>query len=65
MILIWNTKKSLWVTGNTTIMDSSVCLLKGLVGIIGKSIYGSVLVKKFRNRKKVFTDMKSLLIFLK
>ena len=53
MILIWNMKNSLWVTGNTTIMDSSVCVLKGLVGIIGIGIYGSVLVKKFRNRKNV------------
>ena len=52
MILIWNTEKSMWVTENTTIMDSSVCVLKGLVAIIGKSIYGSVSVKKFRNRKK-------------
>ena len=46
-----NMKKPLWVIGNTYIMDSSLCVLKRLVGIIDISIYGSLLVKKFRNRK--------------
>ena len=49
MILIWNMKKSLWVIGNTKTMDSSLCVLKELVGILGVGIYGSLLVKKFRN----------------
>ena len=43
---------SLWGTGDTKIMDSSVSVLKGLVDILGIGIYGSVLVKKFRNWKK-------------
>ena len=43
--------KPLWVTGNTYIMDSSLCVLKGLVGMLDISIYGSLLVKKFRNLK--------------
>ena len=45
-------EKSFWGTGNTTIMDSSVCVLKGLVGILGIGKYGSVLVKNIRNWKK-------------
>ena len=49
MVLICNTKKSLWVTGDTIIMDISVCVLNVLVGILGIVIYGSVLVNKFRN----------------
>ena len=32
-------------------MDSSLCVLKGLVGMIDISVYGSALVKKFRNWK--------------
>ena len=43
--------KSLWVTGMTYIMDSSLCVLKGLVGMLYIGIYGSLLVKKFRNWK--------------
>ena len=58
-------KTTLWVTGNTTIMYSSVCVLKGLVGIIGIGIYGRVLVKILEIGKKVFTDMKSIPIIFK
>ena len=46
-----NMTKPLWVTGNTYIMDISLCVLKGLVGILDIGIYGSLLVKKFRNWK--------------
>ena len=48
---MWNMTKPLWVTGNTYIMDSSLCGLKGLVGMIDIVIYGSLLAKKFRNWK--------------
>ena len=48
---MWNMKKPFWVTGNTYIMDSSLCVLKGLVGMLDIGIYGSLLAKKFRNRK--------------
>ena len=51
MEFMWNMTKPLWVPGKTSIMDSSLCLLKGLVGMLDMVIYGSVLVKKFRNRK--------------
>ena len=46
-------------------MDSSVCVLKGLVGVLGVGIYGSVLVKNLELGKKVFTDMKSMPIIFK
>ena len=46
-------------------MDSSVCVLKGLVGILGIGIYDSVLMKKIEIGKKVFTDMKSIPIIFK
>ena len=58
-------EKPLWVTGNTAIMDSSVCVLKGWVGILGISTYVSVLVKSLEIGKKVFTDMKSIPIIFK
>ena len=48
---MWNMKKPLWATGKTYIMESSLCVLKGLVGMIYIGIYGSLLVKKFRNWK--------------
>ena len=48
---MWNMKKPLWVTGKTYIMDSSLCVLKGLVGMLDIGIYGSLLVKRFRNLK--------------
>ena len=46
-----NMIKPLWVTVKTHIMDSSLCVLKGLFGMIDIDIYGSLLVKKFRNWK--------------
>ena len=46
-----NMIKPLWVIVKTYIPDSSLCVLKGLVGMINIVIYGSLLVKKFRNWK--------------
>ena len=34
MEFMYNMTKQLWVTGKTYIMDSSLCVLKGLVGMI-------------------------------
>ena len=51
MEFICNMTKPLWVTVKTYIMDSSLCVLKGLVGILDIGIYGSLLVKKFINWK--------------
>ena len=53
MALMCNMKKPLWVTGKTYIMDidSSLCVMKGLVGMLDIGIYGSLLVKKLRSRK--------------
>ena len=51
MEFMYNMIKQLWVTGKTYIMDSSLCVLKGLVVMIHIGIYGSLLVKKFRNWK--------------
>ena len=48
MELMCNMKKPLWVTVKTSIMESSLCVLKGLVGMLDIGIYGSLLVKKFR-----------------
>ena len=48
---MWNMKKPLWVTGNTYIMESSLCVLKELVGMLDIGIYGSLLVNNFRNLK--------------
>ena len=46
-----NMIKPLWVTVKTYIMDNSLYVLKGLVGIIDINIYGSLLTKRFRNMK--------------
>ena len=51
MELMCNMTKPLWVTGKTYIMDISLCVLKGLVGMLDIGIYGSLFVKKFRNWK--------------
>ena len=51
MSLMCNMKKTLWVTVKTYIVDSSLCMLKGLVGMIARGIYGILLAKKFRNWK--------------
>ena len=48
---MWNMKKPSWVTGNTYIMDSSLCVLKELVGMLDIGIYGRLLAKKFINLK--------------
>ena len=34
-------------------MDSSLCVLKGLIGMLETGMYGRVFVKKFINRKTV------------
>ena len=39
--------KTLWVTSNTYIMDSGLCVFNGLVGMLDIGIYGSLLVNKF------------------
>ena len=46
-----NMIKALCVTVKTYIMDSSLCVLEGLFGIIDIGLYGSLLVKKFKNWK--------------
>ena len=46
-----NITKPLWVIGKTYIVESSLCVLKRLVGMIDIVINGSLLVKNFRNRK--------------
>ena len=51
MELICNTTKLLWVTGKTYIVHNSLCVLRGLFGMIYIGVYGSLLVKKFRNWK--------------
>ena len=49
--LMCDMTKPLWVTSKTYIIDSGQCVLKGLVGMLDKVIYGSLLVKNFRNWK--------------
>ena len=44
-------ENKLWVTGKIYIMDSGLCVLKGLVGMLDIGLYGSLLVKNFRNLK--------------
>ena len=51
MEFMCNMTKPWWVTVKTYIMDSSLCVLKRLVGILDIGISGSLLVKKFRNWK--------------
>ena len=51
MELMFNMTKTLWVTGKTYIMDSILCVFKGLFGMIDIGIYDSLLVKKFRSWK--------------
>ena len=53
MALMWITTKLLWVTGKTTIMDSSLYVLKVLIGMLKIGVYCRLLVKKFRNQKTV------------
>ena len=53
MALMWNTKKLVLVTGKTRVMDSSLSLLKGLIGILDKGICGRVLLNNFRNWETV------------
>ena len=51
MQFMCNMTKPFWVTVKTYIVHSSLCVLKGLIGMIGIGKYGSLLVKKFRNGK--------------
>ena len=48
MALIWRMTKSLWGTGKTVIRDSGLCVLKGLIGMYGRGVYVSTVVKKHR-----------------
>ena len=51
MELMCNMTKPLWVTGKTYIMDSSLCVLKGLVGMLDIGIHGSLLAMNYINRR--------------
>ena len=51
MELMCNMTKPLWVTGKTYIMDSRLCVFKGLVGMLDIGIYGKLFVKKFKKGK--------------
>ena len=53
MELMCNMIKPLWVTVKKYIMEISLCVLKGLFGMIDIGINGSLLVKKFRYWKTV------------
>ena len=46
-------------------MDNSLCVLKGLVGMLDIGIYCSLLAKSLEIGKQVFTDMKSMHIVKK
>ena len=49
MALIWRMNKPFWGKGDTVIMDSVLCVLKGFIGMrdIVRVVYGSAVVKKF------------------
>ena len=51
MELVFHMTKPLCVTVKTYIMEISLCVLKGLVGMLDIGKYGRLLVKKFRNWK--------------
>ena len=51
MELMCNMIKPLWVTVKTYIMDSTLCVLKGLFGMLDICIYVSLLVKNLGNWK--------------
>ena len=46
MELMWIMTKPLWKTGNTVIMYIGFCVLKGVIGIYDKRVYGSAVVKE-------------------
>ena len=49
--------RALWRTGKAVIMDSSFCVLKGLLEMRKRGFYGSVLIKKRRYwPKRVYGD---------
>ena len=48
MALMWMMTKPLWVTGKTVIMESGLCVLKVLIGIYKRGVYGSLVAKKRR-----------------
>ena len=52
-----NMTKPLWVTVKTYILDISLCVLKELVGMLDIDIYGSLLVKKFRNLENRYSHI--------
>ena len=38
--------RDLWITGKEVIMDSSLCILEGLLEMRNRGVYGSPLIKK-------------------
>ena len=47
---------SLWSTDKTVIMDSKFCVLKRILGIRKRGVYGIVLIKKRRYWPTGFTE---------
>ena len=39
-------KNPLFGTGKAVVMDSGVCVLKGLVGMLAHGVYGMMVIKK-------------------
>ena len=58
MALICRMYKPLRGTVNTLIMDSVLCVLKGLIGIYNKGLYDSAVVKKRVYWPPGFMDIK-------
>ena len=48
MALMWRMNKPMWVTGNTVITDSGFCVLKFLISMYDRGVYGSSVVMKRR-----------------
>ena len=46
------TKKSLWGTGKVVVMDTGFYVLKGLISMVEKGVFGSALIKNQRYRPK-------------
>ena len=48
MALMWRMNKPLWRIGKTVIMGSGFCVLKWLIGMYDRGVYGSTVAKKYR-----------------
>ena len=46
--LIMHTKKPMFGTGKTEVMDSGFCVMKELVGMLAHGVYGTTVIKKKR-----------------